>query len=104
MNRLDGLGGDDTIYDESGDDIIIGEVGKDTLIGGHDKDIIDLTKEDSGINANADLIKGFDGIGDTIGNRIELGDVYSGLLLFKGTRRFRESIGFGLSMRVPSPS
>ena len=88
VNRLDGLGGNDTIYGESGDDIIVGGIGKDTLIGGPGKDIFDFAKGDSGVNANADLIKGFDGVGATLGERIDFVDVYSGLLLFKGTKAF----------------
>ena len=87
-NRLDGLGGNDTIYGEGGDDILIGGVGKDTLVGGAGKDIFDFAKGDSGINANADLIKGFDSVGAVLGDRIDLIDVYSGLLLFKGTSAF----------------
>lgn len=85
VNQLFGLGGADILYGEGGRDVLVGGAGKDTLYGGADHDRFDFNAGDGGINANADIIKGFDGAGAAAGDTIDLVDLFAGTLTFKGT-------------------
>jgi Ca2+-binding RTX toxin-like protein len=87
-NVLQGLAGSDTLFGLDGDDLIVGGTGKDTMTGGAGRDVFDFNSGESGIDANADVISGFDGIGATAGDTIDLRDVYSGTLAFRGTNSF----------------
>jgi Ca2+-binding RTX toxin-like protein len=88
VNQLFGLGGTDTLYGEGGRDVLVGGAGKDTLYGGGDRDRFDFNAGDGGVDANADVLKGFDGAGATLGDTIDLADLYGGTLTFKGTAGF----------------
>jgi Ca2+-binding RTX toxin-like protein len=85
INQLFGLCGNDTLNGDAGNDLLVGGAGKDTLVGGTGRDTLDSNLGDSGINTNADVISGFDAAGAALGDTIDLKDVYSGTLSFKGT-------------------
>ena len=48
----------------------------------------DLNSGNSRTGANADLIVGFDGVGNAVGDRIDLSDLSGGVLAFRGTAAF----------------
>ena len=58
------------------------------MTGGAGRDVFDFNSGESGIDANADIVNGFDGVGATAGDTIDLRDVYSGTLAFRGTNSF----------------
>ena len=87
-NLLQGLGGNDTLLGLDGNDTIVGGAGKDSMTGGTGRDVFDFAAGESGLDANADIINGFDGVGATAGDTIDLRDVFSGTLAFRGTSAF----------------
>ena len=85
---LVGGSGNDVLNGSSGDDHLIGGSGRDTMRGLAGNDVYDFNSGSSGTGANADLIVGFDGVGNAVGDRIDLSDLSSGVLAFRGTAAF----------------
>ena len=88
VNQLFGLAGADSLYGEAGNDVLVGGAGKDTLYGGTGRDRFDFNAGDGAVNANADVIKGFDGAGGAAGDTIDLADLFGGTLAFRGGAAF----------------
>ncbi|MFO1039473.1 MAG: calcium-binding protein [Geminicoccaceae bacterium] len=79
----------DSLVGNSGANMLTGGLGHDMLKGNAGNDLFDFnTAADSAVGANADWITDFTGVGATAGDRIDLADVYSGTLSFKGTGAF----------------
>ncbi|MFO1037575.1 MAG: M10 family metallopeptidase C-terminal domain-containing protein [Geminicoccaceae bacterium] len=79
----------DSLIGSSDANTLTGGFGKDTLKGNAGNDLFDFnTAADSAVGANADWITDFTGVGANTGDRIDLADVYAGMLSFKGTGAF----------------
>ncbi|MFO1037310.1 MAG: calcium-binding protein [Geminicoccaceae bacterium] len=79
----------DSLTGSSGANTLTGGLGKDMLKGNAGNDLFDFnTAADSAVGVNADWITDFTGAGATVADRIDLADVYSGTLSFKGTGGF----------------
>lgn len=89
-DNLQGGAGNDRL--DAGDDAdrLIGGAGADTLAGGSGNDIFEYNAtSESGPGVLArDEISAFAGVGATVGDRIDLIDVYAGVLSFIGTAAF----------------
>ena len=70
------------------DDLLTGGSGRDVLNGGAGNDRFIFNAGDTGTGTNADLIRGFDGVGTAAGDRIDLSKFASGVLTFRGTADF----------------
>jgi Ca2+-binding RTX toxin-like protein len=84
-DTLWGESGADTIYGESGNDFIRGGEGLDVLFGGAGADTFHFLRGEAPANdyATEDRIEDFQ-----IGDRIDLSDLYSGTLTWRGTGAF----------------
>ena len=87
-NLLQGLAGNDALFGQDGNDTLVGGAGKDSMTGGAGRDVFDFAAGESGTGTNADIISGFDGPGATAGDTIDLRDVFSGTLVFRGVSTF----------------
>jgi Ca2+-binding RTX toxin-like protein len=84
-----GNSGNDWIHGRAGNDWISGGTGRDVLRGGAGDDLFDVDKGDSVPGGSAaDVIKGFDGVGRAVGDVIDLSDLSSATLIFRGTGAF----------------
>lgn len=89
-DNLQGGAGNDRLDGGDGADRLIGGAGADTLIGGGGNDIFEFNAtSESGPGVLArDEVNGFTGVGAAVGDRIDLIDVYAGVLSFIGTAAF----------------
>ncbi|WP_159714274.1 Ig-like domain-containing protein [Geminicoccus flavidas] len=85
---LYGDGGHDLLYGAAGNDTLIGGLGRDVMSGGHGHDVFVFGLRESGLGASADVIQGFDGVGDAQGDQIDLSGLFGGGLTFMGTAAF----------------
>ena len=88
INLLQGLAGNDALFGQDGNDTLVGGTGRDSMTGGLGRDVFDFAAGESGTGANADIITAFDGPGAAAGDTIDLRDVFSGTLVFRGTSAF----------------
>ncbi|WP_051328701.1 Ig-like domain-containing protein [Geminicoccus roseus] len=87
-DHLSGDQGDDILDGGTGNDVLVGGRGRDVMNGGHNDDLFKFGRGDSGLGDEADVIQGFEGIGTSNGDRIDLSDLFDGLLTFKGSQAF----------------
>jgi serralysin len=75
-DALGGGPGNDVLRGEDGNDRLTGGLGKDTFYGNAGKDIFDFnTKTESAVGANRDVIAGFDNVGASAGDCIDLSTI-----------------------------
>ena len=91
-NVLRGNAGNDLISGYAGKDTLVGRSGKDVLVGGDDNDRFDFNAaSESPVGANCDVLRSggggaaFDLAGAGSGDRIDLADIFAGVLIFGGT-------------------
>ena len=91
-NVLRGNAGNDLIGGGAGNDTLVGQSGKDTLVGGANNDRFDFNAaSESPVGANCDVLQSggggaaFDLAGPGNGDRIDLADIFAGVLTFGGS-------------------
>jgi len=85
-NEIVGNGLNNNLLGLGGDDILTGSAGRDVMTGGAGNDIFDYNRaSDSPANVLRDIITDFDDVGN---DRIDLSDVFGGVLAFVGAGPF----------------